>query len=218
MRWGFLLTAALCGVASSVAHAEFIPMSPELKSFLMSQEEQRGYGGMMVRQWLVLVEGCPKPELKNMNVLVSKLPEFSEDGNPTSGVWRVIGRFEGCGVSRIFNIHYAFQSGKMVRIALLPGTTLAEPRLQKDGLMYAAMGISGLASKGCTDIQYTDTKFIGFGEESPVAMPGRDKRSWSEEWTVRACGVTGIVPMRFIPDATGTAIISDVTNTRKIER
>jgi hypothetical protein len=210
------LTILLVGIGSE-AEADPIPMSPELSAFLVRPDQERTVVGMMFQQWRVLVENCPTPQLKQTKVFINNSPTFGEDGIPLSGEWRVIGQVEGCGEHRTFNILYGFTTdGKMVRLALLPGTTVAGPRLQKDSLFYATMGMIKIAPPNCKDIQYTDTKFIQFGEENPSAMQGRDKRSWTEEWTVRACGVTGIVTMQFVPDAHGTAITPEPNKTRQI--
>ena len=90
--------------------------------------------------------------------------------------------------------------------AFSPGTTAAEPRLQKDALQYAAMGMVKLAPSGCKDFKYLDTAFEAFGATSSNVQPGRQSRMWTEKWTVRACGVDGVVRMHFTPNATGTTI------------
>jgi hypothetical protein len=213
----FLVFVFLAFVFS--AKADPIPMSPELKAFLMQPEEQKAFGSMVGAQWRALIENCPSPpQLKQTNVIISKEPAFDQNGTPTSGQWRIVGRLEGCDQTRLLNILYLFaEDGQMKRVAMLPGTSAADPLLQHDALMYANLGMANLMpSKDCKDIQYTDTKFIGFGEVSPQAMPGRDNRSWTEEWTVRTCGVTGIVTMNFIPDATGTTITSEPAKTRQL--
>ncbi|MDE2029678.1 MAG: hypothetical protein KGI97_03835 [Alphaproteobacteria bacterium] len=193
------------------------PLSPELKAFLARPDQENAYVGMMMRQWQISVPSCPSPQIKNIAVLVDHTPTFDKSGLPVSGQWRVIGYAEGCNESRIFNMYYGFSpDGKMTRIALLPGTTRADLTLQRDSLMYAMMGMAKLTPKGCKDIHFTDTKFIGYGKANPQAMSGREKRSWTEKWTIRTCGVTGVVSMRFVPDATGTTILTDASKTRQI--
>jgi hypothetical protein len=44
---------------------------------------------------------------------------------------------------------------------------------------------------------------------------GAVRQPWTEEWTVRLCGVSGAVPMHFVPDATGTTIHSEVLKASK---
>ncbi|HEU0118494.1 MAG TPA: hypothetical protein VFR09_07655 [Alphaproteobacteria bacterium] len=210
MRKIALLIILILGIPLS-AKADPIPMSPELKSFMMRPDQRQGVVGMMMHQWDVLVGDCSSKQMKSTNVVIDIAPTFDQSGMPIFGQWRVVSLVEGCDQSRVFNIQYSVpQSGPVQRTGLLPGTTAASMLLQKDALMYAFLSMQKLLpSKDCKDVQYTDTKFIGFGEASPSAMEGREKRSWNEEWTVRACGVTGVVPMHFVPDATGTAIAAE---------
>lgn len=217
MRNPILLTAILLGLTLS-AKADPISVSPELKSFLMRPEQQQAVNGMLAQQWRALVGNCSSPHLQPTTVLIDNSPAFDQAGAPASGQWRVRDYVEGCGETRILNILFLFTpNGKMRRIALLPGTTIADARLQQDALMYAEMGMQNLMpSLDCKDIQYTNTSFVAFGEANPQVPPGRDNRSWTEEWTVRACGVTGIVTMHFIPDATGTTISSGVGEARRV--
>jgi hypothetical protein len=76
--------------------------------------------------------------------------------------------------------------------------------------------MAALAPKDCKSTLFMNTRLVGFGDAQPNVAPGRENRVWSEEWTVWECGVTGIVTLRFTPDATGTGISSLVNATRKI--
>jgi hypothetical protein len=216
----FFLPAVLLLVAALPAKADpVIPLSPELKAFLLRPEQQQGVVNLMFAQWNALVGDCPSPSAKlvRSNVLTEKPPSFDASGTPTAGEWRVVGRIEGCGVARTFNILYAFtKDGAMKRLALLPGSTAANPVLQHDGLMYAAMGMANLAPKGCKDIKYTDTRFLGFDDGNTADTR---PRPWTEEWTVRACGVSGVVTMHFAPNATNnvTDIVTDLSKTRRVQ-
>ena len=199
----------------SAAKADPIPMSPELKAFLMRPEQRQAVIGEMGQQWRTIFENCPSPKLQGMNVLISTLPKLDSDGTPVSGEWRMVGRVEGCGETRILSVEYLFtQDGQMKRLALLPGTTVANLRLQHDALMYAAAGMAKLSPKDCKDIKDIDTKFVGFEDTGPTS--GAGGRPWTEEWTVRACGVTGIVTMHFAPDPTGTTIRASLSETRPV--
>jgi hypothetical protein len=185
-------------------------MSPELKAFVMRPDQQKNVMGAMFSGWNILEPDCPTPRLKQMNVRVINPPAFDASGNPTSGKWRMVGDVEGCGEEKIMNIEYWFGSdGKMTMTALLPGSSIADLMLERDAIFYARMAMTKLAPKDCKDIRITDTRFLAYGETSPKTLPGRDNRTWTEEWTVRACGVNGVVPMHFIPDATGTTIGSE---------
>ena len=190
-------------VAGTVA-ADPIPMSPELAKFLSSPDEERMIGANALRDWNLVVPGCGNPRLKSANVVVQVQPNFDAAGKPTSGKWQVLAHLEGCGQSRQLNLFYAFTSnGQMVRVSGLPGTTIADLRLQKDGLMYATMGMAKLVPANCKDFKYLNTAFEALGPA----------RSWTEKWTVQGCGVDGVVRMQFKPDATGTAISVNLNDT-----
>ena len=214
MRKVILLAVLLVGPVVALK-ADPIPMSPELKAFVTRPEQQQAVTGAMGQQWRALFENCPSPKLQGMNVLVGIAPKFDSGGTPVSGEWRMVGRVEGCGETRIFSVEYLFTpDGQMKRLTLLPGTTAADWRLQHDALVYAAGGMAKLAPKDCKDIKYTDTRFVGLGDQAPITELGR--HPWTEEWTVRACGVTGIVTMHFAPDGTGTNITSKPDETRPV--
>lgn len=83
-----LLTAILLGLTLS-AKADPIPVSPELKSFLMRPERQQAVNGMLAQQWRALVGNCSTPHLQPTAVLIDNSPTFDQAGVPTSGQWRV---------------------------------------------------------------------------------------------------------------------------------
>lgn len=217
MRNLVILTVLFVALVVS-AKADPIPMSPELKAFLMRPDQTQAVVGMMAQQWHMIFENCSSPKLQGMNVFIDSPPQFDSSGAPISGKWRMIGRIEGCGETHIFKVEYLFTpDGQMKRVALLPGTTIADLLLQRDALIFAAAGMAKLTPKDCKDIKDAttiDTKFLAFGEAN-TAMDS-DKRPWTEEWTVRSCGVTGIVTMHFTPDATGTGIRSISNETRPV--
>jgi hypothetical protein len=207
-----VLAILFLGLFSS-AKADPIPMSPELRTFLMRPEQQQAVTGTMGQQWRIIFESCPTPKLQGVNVLIITPPSFDSSGTPVSGEWRMIGHLEGCGETRILNVEYQFTpDGQLKRFVMLPGTSIADIRLQHDALMYAVMAMAKLTPKDCKDIKYIDTKFIGYDDSGSTT--GSDKRPWKEEWTLRACGVAGIVAMHFAPDATGSNIHSGLNETR----
>jgi hypothetical protein len=202
---GLLLSLVVAGAVA----ADPIPMPPELAKFLSSPDEGRMIGANALRDWNLVVPGCGNPRLKSTNVVVQVQPEFDAAGKPTSGKWQVLAHLEGCGQSRQLNLFYAFASnGQMVRVSGLPGTTRADLVLQKDGLTYAAIGMGKLVPSTCKD--FKDFKYLDTAFEAPGPS-----RSWTEKWTVRACGVDGIVRMQFAPkpDATGTSISVNLNET-----
>ena len=92
--------------------------------------------------------------------------------------------------------------GSLATIALLPGSTHADPVLQRDATLYA-VAAAAADPKGCKPIYIADTAFLAADAGRP-AIEG--KPAWSERWSVMQCKTRTDVEMRFIPDATGTTI------------
>ena len=146
--------------------------------------------------------------------MVVGVPPTFKAGKPVSGSWRVITRLSGCGQARSFSLLYALgANGQLARIGMLPGSSVADPLLQRDALMYANLAMGKLSPPGCKDFKYVDTAFEAFGAPGANVPAGREARSWTEKWRVRACGVDGIVKLYFTPDATGTAISAKLDET-----
>jgi hypothetical protein len=162
--------------------------------------------------WETVMPGCTATGLA-ANVVVHVPPKFDASGRPVSGRWQVMLRVQGCGETRTFNISYSVDpDGELRRLGTLPGTTVADPVLQKDGLMYAQMAMVKVAPADCKEYVFVDTAFEAL---KPAAAGGR-ARPWTEKWTVRACGVEGVVRMHFTPDATGTQITAKTEETVRI--
>jgi hypothetical protein len=210
MRKQFALPVLLA-LFVQTAMAQLTPISPELQAFVMRPDQKKAVMGSIFSGWHILEPACSTPQLKQMNVRVINPPAFDASGSPTSGQWRMVGHVEGCGEEKIMNVEYWFGSdGKMMMTQILPGTSIADLLLEKDAIFYARMAMTKLVPRDCNEMQILDTKFLQFDGGHQQTLPGREDRPWTEEWTVRACGVKGAVPMHFIPDATGTTIRSDL--------
>jgi hypothetical protein len=129
--------------------------------------------------------------------------EFSSEGDSlVKGAWKEEAVFNICGTKRQLNILNLATSQGVQRRMLLPGTSIGDPVLQRDGLLYAQAGASRKIARDCK-ARIVDTRFSSF---DPPASTG--KRPWHEIWVVDACGNEVPVEMTFIPDATGTTISS----------
>ena len=197
------------------ADPPLIPMSPELRKFMSDPEEEKVVKGQALHDWNATVFGCTTPPtLDAANVVIGTAPVFDKAGKPGSGSWRVITRLSACGQAKNFSLLYAFAAnGQLLRLGLLPGSSGADPILQRDALMYANAAMSRLSPPGCKDFKYLDTSFEAFGAPQARVPAGREARSWTEKWKVWACGVEGIVKLYFTPDATGTAISAKLDET-----
>lgn len=206
---GVLGSLWLLGTASG---QQPIPMSPELAKFMATPEEERMVKAYGLNDWKTIVPNCATPSLAGANVVVHVPPRFDASGRPLSGRWQVVSRLQGCGETRTFNLMYSVGPNGLTRLGTLPGTTAADPVLQKDGLMYAQMAMAGSAPADCKKYLYLDTAFEAF-ETNLVSGRGRP---WTEKWTVRACGVDAVVRMHFTPDATGTQITASTRETVRV--
>jgi hypothetical protein len=79
MRNPILLTAILLALTLS-AKADPIPVSPELKSFLMRPEQQQAVNGMLAQQRRAFVGNCSTPHLQPTTVLIDNSPTFDQAG------------------------------------------------------------------------------------------------------------------------------------------
>lgn len=132
--------------------------------------------------------------------------EFDSTGLLISGAWKQPVSEEGCGTRRLLNVIVLMNADKKIAGGpLLPGSSHADPLLQRDSIL-SALSIAGIAAAEPADrckIQYVaDTEYVG---EEGVALPGSKGRPWREFWTVVTCTKKSRVPMLFTPDATGTS-------------
>jgi hypothetical protein len=135
-------------------------------------------------------------------------PRLDAEGKVASGAWKESILETGCGTSRLLNaLTEVAPDGSLETRALLPGTTITDPELQRDSVKYAAAGMGDMPP-GCDEGGVIDTKFIGVdgAPRGVLPVPGASTRPWSELWTLQACGKRAEVTMHFRPDATGTAI------------
>lgn len=176
---------------------------------------------LVLQQMKGLQDECPNRAFKKHLATVILPPTFNEHGLPVQGIWRESFIGEGCGSSRAYNIVTAVnKEGTVKRIPTLPGSTIADILLQKDGMLYAFTGatlaLQAMGKPKCNEPgTITNTEFLKYeGDEATDAMPGRERRPWVEEWTVLECGTSLTIPIHFKPDATGTGI---TTKSEEIE-
>jgi hypothetical protein len=144
---------------------------------------------------------------------------FGANGQPSGGRWTERLTYEGCSqpglFSGVFNVMtFVEKSGQILTLALLPGTTRADPFLQRDALVYVARWFIAASGHnrapppaGCKleTSHIIDTAFDGFsGAPAGDIPPGRGPRPWRENWTLLACNVPFMLFLQFTPDATGT--------------
>jgi len=134
-------------------------------------------------------------------------PQTDGAGRVVHGLWREQVAAAGCGTVVLLNVFsLAGPSGVPELLGGLPGTTRADPVLQKSGLPIAVRGLPAAAA-GCHDIRVVDTLL------SKDAPPDR-MAPWHEDWTVLACDQAYQIPLRFTPTADGATIGIDAPTPR----
>lgn len=171
----------------------------------------------VMKQQAPLVFGaCPSMTFKSTSLTVLAIPQFDAAGAMRSGAVREVWTGEGCPDRKpVLNIWvYGQPQGTPRVIASFPGTSMADPRLQRD-FLTPAMSAAGLAVPECKKFDVVDTRFGAFEGTSPKTMPGRDARMWREDWILRGCDKNVKVVLHFAPDGTGTGgrILSGETQT-----
>jgi hypothetical protein len=121
---------------------------------------------------------------------------------------------EGCGGRGLLNFMIVPVPGQGEQVApLFPGTTIAGPSLQRDGLRQAMTATKAVVPD-CDRITVNGTRFDG--PPGSVSRGGRATAPWNETWTLGACGRVVAVPMEFIPNERGTAIRIDLRAVRPL--
>lgn len=161
------------------------------------------------RSTVIIQNPCAEAQYRvATSPLVFKPMAFDSSGGPIAGILKYPVKEDGCGITRILNVFVIVQGPRQVATVpfLLPGTTHADPGLQKDAVQYAGAAAAVLVGKNeeCKIKYFADTEFLE--QEAPV--PGAKVSPWRERWTMIQCSKKLIIPMRFIPDATGTQIVS----------
>jgi hypothetical protein len=134
-------------------------------------------------------------------------PQVDGTGKLIGGSWLQSVIATGCGTRRQLNVLTLPQhDGALRRIALLPGTTIADPLLQRDAIQYVMVQAHRLIPPDCGQASVVETRFVEF-EGTPLStVHGSAVRPWREDWRVEGCGKRVIVPVRFTPDSSGTTI------------
>jgi hypothetical protein len=138
-------------------------------------------------------------EIKRTEYQILTPVDFTEGSeHPKSGAWFEFVEMNICEEHRKTKYLVMAQNGNEPRLNLmLPGDSQADPFLQRDAMQHALIAsMQAPDLKNCRDGKIVDTKFVNKDASGP----------WYEDWTVKGCGVSHLVRMSFIPDATGTTI------------
>ncbi len=181
----------------------------QLQKFIGSDFHKELIGKALSAIPPAVFQRCPALEANGSQVTILRPVSFGKGGRPKAGAWREAFPVAGCGNDTVLNVF--FEAGKDEKINTLvgaPGTTHADPVLQRDAQLYAFVGAGALA-RNCEKFDVKDTRFEAFGlSDPPTADPGAGDplRPWWETWTVTGCDRTFDVQLDFAPDQTGTQI------------
>ncbi len=196
--WGTLLAA----------RAVFADDRAVLARLLSDPKEQQVVINAASRSTVLLQNPCPSAQLSiEKRYLPYKPATLDDTGRILSGTWKQTVIAEGCGSRRLLNVMVTVQSADTVAaMPLLPGQTHADPLLQQDAVRYAVQSLGtvrGGREANCQVGYVADTEFV---EQESTVLPGAKGSSWRELWTLASCTQKMLVPIHFIPDATGTTI------------
>ncbi|MBV8743490.1 MAG: hypothetical protein JO134_00440 [Xanthobacteraceae bacterium] len=93
------------------------------------------------------------------------------------------------------NFLMVLQGDDLRAIEMLPGTSAADPLLQRDALPNVLLVLNAASPKECQRSVVTDTKVIG--------PPPTANKPWRERWTFDACGEKPAVDINFTPSPNG---------------
>jgi hypothetical protein len=147
-------------------------------------------------------------------VEIADAPVRLEDPRHRGALWQPV-RVEGCGRRSRLNMLVAPAPGGAASVMpLLPGTTAADPLLQREGLRLALMAAKDRAPD-CDRVAVNDTRAAD-AAATGTAPGGGAARPWDEIWTLSACGRAFAVPVRFAPGRDGTEITVDPSAVRPL--
>ncbi len=130
--------------------------------------------------------------------------EMNDKGVPVSGSWRETVPGTACNEQRMYNVQVDATKKGLHFTPTYPGTAQGNPELQRDTLRNIELDliVMSFVKKSCR-AEVLDTKLVGPAarfSDNGLLSP------WNEAWEVRACGKLFTVPVKFVPDATGTSI------------
>lgn len=195
---------ALLVLLSVTARAEDA-IDPRFLALLKSDGHRAAVLKVATDQAAGLPGACAMARLQPIGEIEFFLPPRTDGGGRIiHGLWREQLASVGCGTVVLLNVFsLAGPSGEPKLLGGLPGTTRADPMLQKEGLPIAVRGLPAKAA-ACRDIRVVDT---ALSSDAP-----KDRMTpWRENWTVLACDQAYQVPLRFTPTADGATIAVDET-------
>lgn len=200
----FPIRSALAGLALFATSAEAEDaVDPRFLALLKGDAYQAAVLKVATDQAAELPGACAKAQFRPVGQIEFFIPPQTDGGGRiVHGLWREQVGAVGCDTVVLLNVFsLADQSGEPKLLGGLPGTTRADPVLQKQGLPIAVHGLPAKAA-ACRDVRVVDTLL------APDA-PKERTAPWHESWTVLACNEAYQIPLRFTPTGDGATIALD---------
>jgi hypothetical protein len=174
--------------------------------------EQKQVLNVAKNSGVVVNDPCPSANFSILNQFAIYKPlAFDGSGRPMEGAWKQSVAEKGCGQDRLLNVFFWLDANSSVRVMpLFPGTTRADPQLQKDAMPHAAIAAQW-PEKDCKTGYMENTEFI---RETGEPLEGAKGKPWDELWTLASCAKKAKVTLHFIPDKTGTTIHTSLQETK----
>jgi hypothetical protein len=174
--------------------------------------EQRQVMNVAKQSGVVVNNPCPSANFSILNQFALYKPmAFDNSGHPTQGAWKQSVAEKGCGQDRLLNVFFWLDpnTNSLRAMPLFPGTTRADPTLQKDAMPHAALAAQW-PEKNCKIGYMENTEFL---TENGEPLDGKGK-PWDELWTLASCTKKAKVTLHFIPDKTGTTVHTSLQETK----
>jgi hypothetical protein len=193
------------GQVSADDKADFFKM-------IADANEQKVVLNVAKQSGVVLGNPCPSASFTILNQFVSYRPmAFDSSGRPTEGAWKQSVAEKGCGQDRLLNVFLSIGPNAIpAAMPLFPGTTRADPVLQKDAMPFASAA-ARWPEQNCRAGFMENTEFL---KETGEPLAGAKGKPWDELWTLTTCTKKALVTLHFIPDKTGTTINAGFQETK----
>jgi len=190
----------------------FADDNADFSKMVSDPTEQKQVLKVAMQSGVVLNNPCTSANISILNKFTFYKPvAFDSAGHPAAGAWKQSITEKGCGQDRLLNVFFWLDPNHSIRaMPLFPGTTHADPVLQKDAMSQAAMAAQW-PEKDCKTGWMENTEFL---KETGAPLDGVKGKPWDELWTLASCTKKAQVTMHFIPDKTGTTIHASLQETK----
>ena len=213
---GLIHLLPMAGIAKAESFLNPEAAGTFIKNYWADEEYKTKLGAAMAQTPRIIFNSCGS--LKASPVAVFFLAPFviGDDKKLKSGMWKESYAFSGCGNDSALN--YIFKVNEQQNVTLitpLPGESRASYILQTDALTNIFVATRVHSKTDCADENVINTTVGGLKDNHLVRNDPESvvaDKPWQEVWTVAACGLKMLVPIWFIPDATGTSFSITATD------